>query len=153
MEEKFTTVTFKNNPFRRFAGKCALRRMAKLFVRATQRSDAAKKAVLYGLPGVFSASITFEGNSMRLIKEADEFRIMKKSEKSEILLYIDFRDTESIAEVAARETNLNRVFAAGRMTFRGKTRYLAAMMRAFVEGDKATLSEEDYAELYGGEKE
>ena len=130
-----------------------LRRIAGALCRATLASDAAGDEILYGLPGVFSMEIRAERSSIRLIKEARSLRVMKKSEKSDILLTIKLEDLAVAGDITGRECSMQKALAEGRLTFAGKTKHFAAIIRASAAGDKTILPNEEYYELYGKNKE
>lgn len=136
-----------------FLAAFSLRRLAGALCRAGGSAEAAADEILYGLPGVFAMSIEAPGAVLRLIKEAGTFRIMKKAEKSELLLRIRFEDLSVLGDVVGRECTMQRALSEGRLTFAGKTKYLAAVMRASAAGDKALLPNEDYYQLYGKKRE
>ena len=135
--------------FTKIFARHALRRCACFLVRATERCEAAAKEVLYDLPGVFAMSLVAAGEEVRLIKEADCFRIMKKAERSDVLLSIRFEDLAILGDLTARECTMQKALAERRLTCFGKIGYLATVMRVSAEGDKALLGEGAYEELYG----
>ena len=133
----------------RFLSRIALTRIAKAIVFASEKGAGAGDAILYQLPGVFSMRITYRGESVRLIKEANTFRIMEKSEKSEESLSIIFADRAALADLACRHSTLQKVYSEGRVTFGGKIKYATLIMRVTSYGDKVRLSDKKYRELYG----
>lgn len=133
--------------------KKGLKDRALFFVRAGKKSKIAAKEILYGLPGVFAMSLSAEGKEIRLIKEADEFRIMENSESSDILLKIRFHDLTVLRDIASQETTLQKAFAERRISFSGQTKYFTAIARVSAEGDKYDCSETEYFDLYGKGKE
>lgn len=136
-------------PFRRLWIRIALSRIAKALVRAAKESSVAGDDILYRLPGVFSFSIGYKGCIVRIIKEANEFRIMENAEKSVILLSATFEDAAALADLAARDATWHKVYAEGRITFAGKMKYASLLMRVAAEGDKFELNEDKYRYLYG----
>jgi len=138
---------------KRLIARGALSRRANFLVQASKHSAGAAKEILYGLPGVFAMSLVSEGKEVRLIKEADQLRLMKSSEKSAILLTIYFDDITALCELATGDVTMQKAFAEGRIRFSGSMKYFAAITRAASEGDKALFGEEKYAELYGKGKE
>ena len=131
----------------------ALRRLAGALCNSTIASDEAGDEILYGLPGVFSMELIASDARVRLIKEARALRVMKKAEKSAVLLRIKLEDLAVVSDITARECTLQKAFSEGRLTFSGKTKYLATVMRASAAGDKLLLTSDEYYELYGKKKE
>ena len=131
----------------------SLNRLAKALCLCTEACDEAGDAILYGLPGVFSMELQSPDASARLIKEARALRQMKNSEKSDILLTIRFEDLAVVGDINARECTIQKALSEGRATFAGKTKHLAAVLRAGAAGDKERLPSEEYFELYGKKKE
>lgn len=142
----------KKNLIEKLIARSALSRRAAFLVQATKKSEAAAKEILYGLPGVFAMRLVSCGKEVRLIKEASELRIMKDSEKSDILLTIYFDDIPALCELSAGETTMQKAFAEGRIHFGGSLKYFATILRAASAGD-SLYGEEKYAELYGKGKE
>ena len=138
---------------RELLSRFALKRLAKSLCRATEASDEAGDEILYGLPGVFTVELQAPGARVRLIKEARTLRIMDHSEKSSITMTIRFEDNAVVDDVDARECTMQKALAEGRMTFAGKTSYLAALLRANAAGDKFMLPNDEYRELYGNNEE
>ena len=136
-------------PLRKLFRQVALKRVAKALVVASESSVAAGDDILYRLPGVFSLMISYEGSSVRLIKEANAFRIMGPSEKSEVLLAVTIADSAALGDLMFRSATWQKVYAEGRATFAGKVKYATLLLRVAAEGDKATLSPEKYQALYG----
>ena len=134
---------------KRMLSRRALSRLAKALVCASKGSVAAGDGILYGLPGVFSLRLDYRGEHVRLIKEANEFRMMEKSEKSEVLLSIEVMDAAALADLYFHNATWQKVYAEGRMTFAGKTKYATLVMRIMAEGDKACLAPKKIRELYG----
>lgn len=130
-----------------------LRRLAGTLCLATTSSEEAGDEVLYHLPGIFTLEIEAPEANVRLIKEAHTLRILKKSEKSVTTLRIRLEDLAILGDIVAKECTLQKALAEGRMTFSGKTKYLAALLRAGAAGDKRNLTSGEYAELYGKRKE
>ena len=151
MELETVTIRQRKQPARGALAALALRSRAKYLVRASKESREAAKDILRTLPGVFSMTLTAGTHSIRLIKEADQFRIMKKSEKSDIILDIEFRDLCALLEAAAKQVTMQKLLAENRLTFRGRTQYFAALMRVYSDGDRVLCSESQYLELYGKE--
>ena len=149
MKSTERTRICKAGLIKKFFVRHALKKRAKFLVRATERSEVAAKEVLYSLPGVFSMKLVAGGAEVRLIKEADQLRLMNSSEKSDVLLIIGFEDLAILGDLAAGDVTLQKAFAEGRATFSGKTKYFASVMRVNAEGDKALLGAGAYAELYG----
>lgn len=110
-----------------------IRTRARAFVRATKKSKKAAKDLLYGVPGVFSLRLAAGRQSVRLIKEADEFRIMKKSEKCAKMLTISFADRAVLGEISSGEISLHRAFAEQRISVSGLTAEFAVMARIHAE--------------------
>ena len=144
-----TIKSSKIRPIQRLMIRLALSRVAKALVRASKESLVAGDDILYRLPGVFSFSIGYKGSEVRLIKEADEFRILNNAEKSEVLLSATFEDAAALGDIAARVATWHKVYAEGRITFAGKMRYASLLLRVAAEGDKVDLTEEEYQDLYG----
>jgi len=126
----------------------ALFRLASALCHGTVVDKEAGREVLYGLPGVFSMTITAGGQKVRLLKEADTFRRMKSSEISDNLLTICFNDVTALGDVVSHECTMHKALAEGRLSFTGKTSYLAVLLRASAAGDKTLLTPEEYEELY-----
>lgn len=148
--------TFKKNYregfFSRLVKKAELILFAKRVVRATEKCEKAKLDLLYSLPGVFSLELACGGASIRLIKEADTFRIMEKSERSVILLRVIFSDRGSERALLYKKASLCRLLAEGRILYFGKSKYMSVLTRVSEEGDRAFLSENKRNELYPLEK-
>ena len=136
-------------PLRALLRRLALKRIAKALVLASEKSAVVGDDILYRLPGVFALSVTYQETSVRLIKEANAFRIMKDAEKSVILLSVTITDQAALEELSEKRATWQKVYAEGRITFAGKEKYAALFLRAAAEGDKAILSEKQYRELYG----
>lgn len=137
----------------KFIARHALKRLVSHYLRGVQMSREAALELLHGLPGVFSMTLSAGDSSLRLIKEADTFRIMENAERCENLLTINFEDLTVLGEIVSRESTMQKAFSERRLTFTGKTRYFTVFMRAGAAGDKATLPKEEYVELYGNETE
>ena len=131
----------------------ALKRLANDLCLGVTASPEAGEEILYRLPGVFAMEISAAGESVRLIKEANTLRTMKKSETSDILLHIRLEDIAVLGDIVSRECTLQKAFAEGRLTFTGETKHFATVLRAGAAGDKAILPNEEYFELYGKKKE
>ena len=136
-------------PSRKLFRRIALKKVAKALVFASESSVAAGDDILYRLPGVFSLMISYEDSFVRLIKEGNAFRIMKLSEKSEVLLSVTIADAAALCDLAFRSATWQKVYAEGRATFAGKMSYATLLIRVAAEGDKAALSPEKYEALYG----
>ncbi len=132
-------------PFRRLA----LKRIAKALVLASEKSMVVGDDILYRLPGVFSLSINYQGASVRLIKEGNAFRIMENAENSVILLSVTITDTAALNDLSHKKATWQKLYAEGRIAFAGKEKFASLFLRAAAEGDKATLGERQYRELYG----
>ena len=126
----------------------ALKRLTKRYCFAVSLSRDASQEILRGLPGVFSMTLQTKDAKLRLIKEADTFRIMKASERSDNLLTIQFEDATILGEIISGECTMQKALSERRMTFAGKTKYLAVFLRAGAQGDKEAISSEDYPDLY-----
>ena len=124
-------------------------KIAKTLARASENSENAGDDVLYRLPGVFSLSLVYRGEVVRLIKEANAFRIMKPSEKSEVSLSAIVTDEAALADLKFKRATWQKVYSEGRVVFAGKIKYAALFMRVMAEGDKASLPAKKYQELYG----
>ncbi|MBP5610573.1 MAG: hypothetical protein J6X72_04465 [Clostridia bacterium] len=135
-----------------FAG-IALRRLAGALCHAGEASQRAGDEILYGLPGVFTVELEAPNAKVRLIKEANVFRVLKKAETSDVSLRIRLEDLAVLGDIVAGECTLQRALAEGRLTYAGKTAHLAALIRAGAEGDRALLPNEEYRELYGKKRE
>ena len=144
-----TIKSSKICPFRRLWIRIALSRVAKALVRASKESVVAGDDILYHLPGVFSFSIQYGDSKLRLIKEANQFRIMENAEKSDILLSATIEDAAALGDLAARKATWHKVYAEGRVAFIGKMKYASLVMRVAAEGDKYELTEEARRDLYG----
>ena len=131
----------------------ALKRLVSHYLRGVQMSREAAQELLHGLPGVFSMTLSAGEASLRLIKEADTFRIMENAERCENLLTINFEDLTVLGEIVSRECTMQKALSERRLTFTGKTHYLTVFLRAGAAGDKAALPNEEYVELYGNKTE
>lgn len=114
-----------------------LRKIAGELVRATKKSKKAAKELLYGVPGVFAVRLAMGRYSVRLIKEADEFRIMKKTEKCAYFLTIKFKDRAALGEVGMRRGPLQRAFSEERVLVLGATSDFAVVTRVSAERNHA----------------
>ena len=132
-----TTNVKKQCPIRRFFIKRALLKVGKTLCVASA-CDAAGDRILYGLPGVFSFAIRFGDASVRLIKEANMFRIMEKSEISDILLCIDIGDAAALSDLKRGKATLQELLAEGRMEFVGKTKYATLVIGVAAEGARSS---------------
>ena len=121
-------------------------------VRATKTNKEAAHALLYELPGVFCVVLRIGRISVRLLKEADQFRIMKKQERSEVSLTIHFEDRAALGEVCFGKVPLQKSFAEGRVRVTGYFSYFAVVARVNAEADRLALSEKAYADQYGRRK-
>ena len=139
----------KRSLLKRMLAAHALGKYAKELVKASERSETAGDEILFHLPGVFCFSLCYRGESVRLIKEANAFRVMKKSEKSEPLLCVKIEDAAVLCDIYSHRATLQKASAEGRVTFGGKIKYATLVMRVSAEGDKATLNKKQYQELYG----
>lgn len=135
-----------------FAG-IALRRLVGALCRAGEASERAGDEILYGLPGVFTVEFEAPNAKVRLIKEGNLLRTMKKTERSDVSLRIRLEDLAVLGDIVSEECTLQRALAEGRMTYAGKTAHLAALIRAGAEGDRVILPKEEYEELYGKKRE
>lgn len=113
-----------------------LKKRARLLVCATKKSGEAANMLLYELPGVFCVTLRFGSDKVRLLKEADQFRIMKKSEKSENSLSVIFKDRAVLAEVCLQKVPLQKAFSEDRVIAKGKIKYFAVFARINAEADK-----------------
>ena len=127
----------------------ALKKLAKLFVRATKESKSAGTELLYKLPGVFSISIRYGDRKVRLIKEADEFRILGAKERARETLAMILTDPVILGELCAHEATWQKALAENRLVFKGKSAHLASIMRIAEESDKVACSQGEYESLYG----
>ncbi len=144
-----TTKLSEICPLKRLFARSALMKIAKTLARASENSENAGDDVLYRLPGVFSLSLVYRGEVVRLIKEANAFRIMKPSEKSEVSLSAIVTDEAALADLKFKRATWQKVYSEGRVVFAGKIKYAALFMRVMAEGDKASLPAKKYQELYG----
>ena len=126
-----------------------LKKKAAAIVKATERDERAKKEVLQALPGVFSMILEAGESSVHLIKEGNALRIMEKSEKSDVLLSIAFEDVGGEREIFSGKTTLSKLFSEGRLSYKGRTSFFAALMRIDAVSDDILLSEKKKTELYG----
>ena len=126
-----------------------LKKVAKALVRGASKSKAASAEILYSLPGVFSMSIVYGLQKVRLIKEADELRIMDTSEKAKNLLTLELRDERILSELSSHEVTWQKAISEHRISFVGKTRFLTCLMRVAAEADRVVCSESKYDALYG----
>ncbi|HCJ01722.1 MAG TPA: hypothetical protein DHV31_02400 [Clostridiales bacterium] len=136
MELETKTITKKRSLALQVLAYALLRKRARLLVRATKQSKAAGDALLCELPGVFCAELCFGKASVRLIKEADRFRIQKKSEKSANILKIIFKDRAAMAEVCLNKVPLQKTFCEGRIAEIGPFNRFAVFARINAEADK-----------------
>ena len=143
-----TTIS-KRGGLRRLFQKAALKRLAKELVRSSEESSLAGDEILYRLPGVFSFVLEYQGESVRLIKEANSFRIMENSEKSAVLLSATVMDGAALCDIYRHRATWQKVYAEGRIAFGGKAKYAMVVIRVAAEGDKARLHPQKYQELYG----
>ena len=144
-----TTKLSEICPLKRLFARSALMKIAKTLARASENSENAGDDVLYRLPGVFSLSLVYRGEVVRLIKEANAFRIMKPSEKSEVSLSAIVTDEAALADLKFKRATWQKVYSEGRVVFAGKIKYAALFMRVMAEGDKASLPAKKCQELYG----
>lgn len=144
-----TTKLSEICPLKRLFARSALMKIAKTLARASENSENAGDDVLYRLPGVFSLSLVYRDEVVRLIKEANAFRIMKPSEKSEVSLSAIVTDEAALADLKFKRATWQKLYAEGRVVFAGKIKYAALFMRVMAEGDKASLPAKKYQELYG----
>lgn len=126
--------------------------VAKHLVRATKESAETQREILYDLPGVFSMSLSVGNTAVRLIKEADELRIMKRSERSATLLEMVFTDYAALGDLVTREVTLSKLLSENRLRYAGAPKHFGVIARAIREGDKLALSDEKFAENYGKNK-
>lgn len=129
----------------------ALRRKAKMIVKATERSAEAKNEVLYSLPGIFAMELCEGKYTVRLIKEGEALRIMESAEKSDILLTVVFSDIDAERGSLVGKVSLARLFAEGRVTYRGRGKYFNAFQRISYIADKTLLSRKKFEAMYGTE--
>lgn len=144
-----TVKTKKSPPLKRWFRRNALQKISKALVLASEQSSAVGDDILYGLPGVFSFCISYKGECVRLIKEANSFRIMKPSEKSEVLLSIEPLDDAALGDLCLGGATWHKLYAEGRVSFAGKIKYATVFMRVAAEGDRFRMSEKNYQDLYG----
>ena len=112
-----------------------LKKWANKIVDKTLKEPAAREEVMYSLSGVFAFSVKYRDVSVRLIKEGDVFRLMKNTEKSDILLTISLEDSATLKDVADGELNELRAFADGRLSYRGQSKAFNAIMRVVRAGE------------------
>ncbi len=139
----------KIRPTKKWRARSALKKIAGYLARASKTSEKVGDDVLYHLPGVFSLGVSYGGESVRLIKEANSFRIMKSSEKSDVSLIATVVDAAAIRDICTHKASWQKLYAEGRVTFAGKIKYATLFMRVMAEGDKAFLPAKKYQELYG----
>jgi len=139
----------KRNLMARIYIRRALKKIANELVNAAERGVGAGDEVLYRLPGVFSMSISYHDLGIRLIKEANAFRIMEKSEKSEESLSIKILDLAALTDLREHKATWQKLYAEGRLVFAGKVEYAAAIIRVIAAGDKVCLRGKKYRNLYG----
>lgn len=146
---EFRTVNTKQNDgcFKRLLSKIALKKLASNLVLASQKSKEAAKDVLYTLPGVFSMTLVYGTYQIRLIKEADEFRIMDSSEVSENLLTLEPIDAGILADLYTHRTTLQHALAENRVRLVGKTKYAATIVRVSAQADKLVCSKKQLQKL------
>ncbi len=149
---KTEKIEFKKTFKKKIKIRKALHRAANLFLIATKNTPEARRAILHELPGVYSMELFCEGESIRLIKEADEFRIMENSEKSELLTRICFLDKGVLMDFENGEISLGKAIAEGRLSFVGSVKYVAVLARVLHTKDKNTLREDVYSDLYEEQK-
>ena len=128
-----------------------LLRKAKAIVKATERSAEAKAEVLYSLPGIFAMEIREGKHSVRLIKEGDSLRIMESSEKSDILLVVEFADVAAERGSMLGKVPTARLLAEGRIVYRGRGKYFNCFQRISYIADKMLLSGKKFQAMYGTE--
>jgi len=126
-----------------------LLRIAKRLVRVTETSEDAQKDVMYSLPGIFALELCAGKNRIRLIKEGNALRIMKKTEKSDILTSIVFEDENVLSRVAANRATAATALSEGRVSYCGTSKHFSAIMRIFYVSDKLFLSDAKWSALYG----
>ena len=88
--------------------KQALKRFVKRYCIGLKLSRDAAQEILHGLPGVFSMTLQAGNASLRLIKEADTFRIMRKPEKSANLLTLQFEDLVVLDEIVSAKCTIQK---------------------------------------------
>ena len=144
------TVNTKQNDgaFKRLMSKIALKKLATNLVLATQKSKEAGKDVLYSLPGVFSMKLVYGEYEVRLIKEADELRLMDSSEISDILLTIEPVDAGILADLYTHNTTLQHALAENRVRILGKSKYAATILRVSTQADALVCSKKTLQKLY-----
>jgi len=128
-----------------------LRSKAKDLVKATERSAEAKAEVLYSLPGIFAMELREGQYVVRLIKEGDTLRIMDPSERSDILLTVEFSDIAAERGSLVGKVSMPRLLAEGRITYRGRGKYFTCFQRIAYIADKTLLSRKKFQEMYGTE--
>ena len=128
-----------------------LLRKAKAIVKATARSAEAKSEVLYSLPGIFAMELREGRNAVRLIKEGDALRIMKSSEKSDVLLVVEFSDIDAERGSMLGKVPTARLLAEGRIVYRGRGKYFNCFQRIAYIADKMLLSDSKFQAIYGAE--
>ena len=136
-----------------------LRALAELFLlakrleKATAVSEEAQTEIMYGLPGIFSFALCSGGRSVRLIKEGNAFRIMKLSEKSDILTSVFFDDPKTLTSVATGRKTIFKALSEGRVSYKGAVGFFTTVMRVFYVADKLRLSDKKRGALYGDDAE
>ena len=133
---KKTTKTNKKPFFKSALTALVLGRIANALVVATKKSQSAGDELLYRLPGVFSMTISYGGRRVRLIKEANTFRIMEKSEKSDILLAVEFADGAALCDVFQAKATWAKILSEGRLRLSGNVNYAAVFLRVAAESDR-----------------
>ena len=123
--------------------------IARRLVRATEKSAEAQKDVMYSLPGIFAFELSADKKCVRLIKEGNTFRIMKKTEKSEVLASVVFEDAGVLSRIRSEDVTAAKALSEGRISYRGISKYASAILRVFYAADKLFLSDAKWCALYG----
>lgn len=139
--------------FGRAFEKGELLKFARRVIGYTQKSEGSKLELLFSLPGIYAMSLCYRGATVRLIKEGDVFRVMERSEKSEVLLSIRIETPTALRSLGEGKRSINECIAERSVTYKGSTEYFCVFTRVCNEGDKVSLSDARYKELYRADKQ
>ena len=149
MEIRIVTKKYGRSPLDKALCKLELEEFARRVIRGTEQSEGAKLELLFSLPGIFAMELLYCGASVRLIKEGDVFRVMEKSEKSDVLLCVRVTDKAALADLYFHNATWQKVYAEGRLVFAGKVKYASLLMRIIAACEKDCLPPQKIHELYG----
>ena len=119
-----------------------LRGWAKRLIAATKKSGEMRAEVMHDLPGIFALELSYGQYALRLMKEGDSFRILKKSEKSDEIVRLIAEDLPTLTALAVGSENELGALAQGRLSYLGSNRFVNVILCLGATGSAKTVVSE-----------